>query len=199
MERISIFWWIDGPQYWQKKWDFERQSQHRVRSKWGIFRHLMLPILAKCILWISVFACFWEYHKKNWGFQQSYCGPRQDIASFQPVSVSTGESIPMSSHALLLLEILLNLSFFLFRNNFCKDWLKVPVLTKLAWPFNFTEWRPVDYLCLEGFAKSFCPTLNKLVTQPTFTSNIFPITVSSGSQANIPQLIGKPGERIIWY
>ena len=81
--------------------------------------------------------------------------------------------------------------------NFGKDWLKVPVLTKLAWPFNFTEWRPVDYLCLDGFAKSFCPTLNKLVTQPTFTSNIFPISVSSGSQANISQLISKPGDRIL--
>ena len=97
----------------------------------------------------------WESHKKNWGFQRSDGGLTQDIASFQPVSVSTRESIPMSSHALLLLEILLNLSFFFFEilsevTNFCKDWLKVPVLTKLAWPFNFTEWRPVDYLCLEG-------------------------------------------------
>ena len=50
-----------------------------------------------------------------------------------------------------------------------------------------------------GFCKKFSPTLNKLVTQPTFTSNIFPITVSSGSQANISQLIGKPGDRILYY
>ena len=195
MERISICSTVLTKE--MRFWATEpTQGEIKVRH------HLMLSILAKCILWISVFACFWEYHKKNWGFQRSDCGPRQDIASFQPVSVSTGESIPMSSHALLLLEILLNLSFFFFETlsevtNFCKDWLKVPVLTKLAWPFNFTEWRPVGNLCLDGFAKSFCPTLNKLVTQPTFTSNIFPITVSSGSQANIPQLIGKPGERII--
>ena len=133
MKRISIFWWIDAPQYWQKKWDFERQSQHLVRSKWGIFHHLVLSILAKCILWISVFACFWEYHKKNWGFQRSDCGPRQEIASFQPVSVSTRESIPMSSHALLLLEILLNLSFFLFRNN----WQKSPTSAKIDWRCQF--------------------------------------------------------------
>ena len=55
MKRISIFWWIDAPQYWQKKWDFERQSQHLLRSKWIIFHHLMLSILAKCILWFLVF------------------------------------------------------------------------------------------------------------------------------------------------
>ena len=47
--------WIDVLRYWQKKWDFERQSQHLLRSKWIIFHHLMLSILAKCILWFLVF------------------------------------------------------------------------------------------------------------------------------------------------
>ena len=75
----------------------------------------------------------WESHKKNWGFQRCDGGLTQDIASFQPVSVSTRESIPMSSHALLLLEILLNLSFFLFRNN----WQKSPTSAKIDWRCQF--------------------------------------------------------------
>ena len=169
MERICIFWWIDGPQYWQKKWDFERQSQHLLRSKWIIFHHLMLSILAKCILWFLVFVPE-NLTKRIEVFSEATAVQDRILLPFNLFQFQhENQSQCLHSHGLLSLEILLNLSFFFFETlsevtNFCKDWLKVPVLTKLAWPFNFTEWRPVDYLCLEGFAKSFCPTLNKLLT-----------------------------------
>ena len=159
MKRISIFWWIDAPQYWQKKWDFERQSQHLLRSKWVIFHHLMLSILAKCILWFLVFVPE-NLTKRIEVFSEATAVQHRILLPFNLFQFQQENQSQCLATLFFCLKSSSICPFFFFETvsevtNFCKDWLKVPVLTKLAWPFNFTEWRPVDYLCLDGFAKSF--------------------------------------------